>query len=175
MSLDHRHPVLLEILQPGDEAVIVAGHDHVHVVQVRRGEIEVLLAVRRARHREDDVELLFAQLVLDRAEIRQLAHLEAGAELVADDVEVIGDDTDETAAAILEFVGRIVGFRAHADDGMRHQPFFLLGCEVDERGRAGRLRGRNDAQRDASRRQAGRCDPCNQPALARPQYCHWHP
>ena len=119
MPLDDCDPVFLEILQSGYEAVVIPGNDNVYIVQIGLGEIEKLLAIRRTRHRENDIEFLFSELVFHGAEVRELDYLETCSELVANDVKIVGDDSNEMSTAVLELVGRIIGFGADTNDRMR--------------------------------------------------------
>jgi hypothetical protein len=133
-----------------------------------------LLTILSERMRQDNVEFFFSKLVFHGTEVRELGHLETGSELVPDDFEIVGDDSDEMPAAVLEFVRRIVGFGTDSNDRMRRQPFFFLSREIDECRRAGRLGRRNCADGDYARCKAGCRNRSNQPALARPQRSHWH-
>ncbi len=126
----HADAIQLQIAQPGHEAEVVAGDDHVDIVQVGLGEQKVLLAVRRGRQRQHHVHFSLLQLGLHCGEVRHLMHVEAHAEPPFEQFHVVGDDAGETLPAVLELVGCVVGLRAHPDDLVRGQPRLLRGGEL---------------------------------------------
>ena len=142
---DHGDALILEVAQAGDEPEVVAGDDHVDIVQVGLGEGEELLALRGGRERQHRVQLVRAQLALDRLEIQQLIDLELEAQSLLDELQVVRNDADEVALAVLELVGRVVAFRADADHVVLGEPRGLFGGQLD--GRRGRNRRRTGSRR----------------------------
>ena len=138
----HRDALILEVAQPGHESEVVAGHDHVDIVQVGLGEGEELLALRGRGERQDRVQLMRAQLALDRREIQQLIDLELELQPLLDQLQIVRDDTDEAPLAVLELVRRVVAFRADPDHVVLGEPRGLFRRQ---------LHGRNSGERREQR------------------------
>ena len=134
MALDHTDPLGRQVTQSGDEAEVVAGDDHVHVVQIGLGEQQMLFSFRGRYQCQHYVDLAFLQLGLYRCEVRHLSHFETHPELPLEDFHVVCDDAREPLPAVLELVGGVVSLCAHADERMGRQPGFLAGGELHHSG-----------------------------------------